>query len=122
MQRIANAYFQSDLQSNVLLSHFNDTIVLRLQVPAGHYLVLGRVTVRNFDEAQNATARLTAQDGAQVIDQTDVRLGHFEGIFHNDFLMLRLVSKSKASWSCQLRWTSSICNAPPSTGRQASAR
>jgi hypothetical protein len=86
MKRITKAYFRFNLESLVVLDpNFNDTIVLKLSLPAGHYAVFGKVTIDNADGPQNATARLMAQDGAELIDQTNVRLGHFEGIFHNSF-------------------------------------
>src|SRR4051812_47245565 len=78
MKSIANVYFRPEADGFASLSHFNDTIVLRLQLPAGHYAVFGKVTLSAIDSPQNATVRLTAQDGAEVIDQTSVRVGHFE--------------------------------------------
>lgn len=85
MNRIPNVFAASDPSGNVDLSQFNDTIVLRLQLPAGRYAVFGKVTVRNVSEAQDASARLTTRDGAELVDQTNVRLGHSEGLFHNTF-------------------------------------
>lgn len=58
------------------LNNFNDTVIVRLQVRAGKYVIIGRVVVINTDsDPQNASARMTTLDGLQELDRVDVRLG-----------------------------------------------
>jgi hypothetical protein len=58
------------------LSHFNDVTVLRLGVKEeGFYVVYARVGISNDDDSpQNATVRITHDDGAFIVDRVDVRI------------------------------------------------
>jgi hypothetical protein len=78
------AFFNIQDPDVIVLENFNDTVVVRLAVPKGQYVVFGKVSLRNSDgDPQNATARLTSQDGFNIIDQADIRVGRSEGIFHS---------------------------------------
>src|SRR5262249_28263810 len=72
----------------VRLDHFNDTVVLRLIITPGirtddrerYYLIFGRVVIFNADgDNQNATARLTTDDGKTELDRVDTRIAYGRG-------------------------------------------
>ena len=57
------------------LNNFNDEAVLRLAVKEGTYVVFARAGIQNDDGSpQNASARITVRDGADLSDRVDVRL------------------------------------------------
>jgi hypothetical protein len=57
------------------LNNFNDVAVLRLGVKEGTYVGFARVGIQNDDgDSQNATARITLRDGADLSDRVDVRI------------------------------------------------
>src|SRR5437773_12487576 len=59
----------------VHLSNFSDTVVLRVQVPQGKYVVFGKISITNADsDDQNASAQLTSKDGSKIIRNMTVRL------------------------------------------------
>jgi hypothetical protein len=71
------AFVNSD-PNTLPLHNFNDVVVLRLGVKAGTYVVFARVAIQNDDSnPQNASARITLRDGADLSDRVDVRIpGH----------------------------------------------
>lgn len=61
------------------LNGFNDTPTVRIELPSGKWAIFGKVVITNFDGgAQNASAVLLANDGALVLDRTDVRIASSE--------------------------------------------
>ena len=69
-----NAFVNSD-PKDVKLANFGEVAVIRLNVRTGTYLVFGRVTIWNsYVDSQNASAKLTHSDGADIADRADVRL------------------------------------------------
>ncbi|MPR13716.1 hypothetical protein [Microvirga tunisiensis] len=52
------------------LSRFAQTVVIRLRLPPGTYVIHGRVSISNTDpDWQTASAMITASDGAEIIDE-----------------------------------------------------
>jgi hypothetical protein len=70
-----SAFVNSDPSEHYLQNN-NDVVLIRLGLAEpGVYVVFGRVVILNMDgDAQNASARITAQDGADQVDRADVRL------------------------------------------------
>lgn len=57
------------------LHNFNDTIVVKLPLAEGRWVLFGRVVITNWDSTdQNVSAMLRHDDGV-VIDQADARIG-----------------------------------------------
>jgi hypothetical protein len=63
-------------QGNFNLHNFDDVTIFKLIVKErGSYVVFARVVLSNDDsDPQNATVRLTHNDGAFIIDRTDFRM------------------------------------------------
>jgi hypothetical protein len=78
------AFFNTQGPDVIVLDNFTDTVIVRLAIPKGQYVVFGKASLKNANgDAQNATARLTSQGGFNIIDQTDIRVGRDEGILHS---------------------------------------
>jgi hypothetical protein len=65
------------------LHDFNDDVVVRVTLPAmktGAWMLTARVVIVNADDGlQNASARLTTDDGATVLDLVDdIRCGGYD--------------------------------------------
>ena len=100
----------SDLQivksNHIALKSFGDTVVARLRLSAGRYLVCGKAALLNFDgDPQDATVALATRDGAVVLTSMRVRLerngdGHAQSVVaravfdaaDGDFIDLRCTS------------------------------
>jgi hypothetical protein len=60
----------------IFLNNNDDTIIVRLPLPVGSYVIIGKTVLSNNDghDPQNAMARLTTMDGATVLDRADIRI------------------------------------------------
>jgi hypothetical protein len=57
------------------LEHFNDTVIVRLPISAGAYVIIAKTVLRNFDgDSQNAAAYMMMNDGEIELDRADIRL------------------------------------------------
>ncbi len=57
--------------------HKLETVIVEITLPEeGDYVIFGKVSIANWDgDYQDATATLLSKSGAQILDQTVVRLG-----------------------------------------------
>lgn len=57
------------------LGSFNDTVVARLSLERGWYIIHGKVVMQNWDgSSQNASASLRQHDGKVILDRADIRI------------------------------------------------
>jgi hypothetical protein len=58
-----------------LLNNNIDTVVARIQLFSGTWVIFGKVVIANFDgDPQNANAQMLAQDSNIILDQADFRI------------------------------------------------
>jgi hypothetical protein len=61
--------------AGVDLINSNDTIVLRMALPVGNYIIIGKTVIRNVEATEQfASARLTTMDGHTELDSALVRI------------------------------------------------
>jgi hypothetical protein len=78
---MATIAFGTHLDDWYGLNNFTDSEILRLELPAGSYIIFGKTTMWNKDsDHQTATVRLTTttMGGETDLDRADVRLAGSE--------------------------------------------
>jgi hypothetical protein len=60
--------------------NFETTVAVRVRVREGKYVIVGTLTLGNFDgDQQNASAQLRSGDGGTILDQADLRVAGMDG-------------------------------------------
>jgi hypothetical protein len=75
---VATTAFGASNEGGVDLNNSGDTVVVRLTLPVGSFIIFGKTVMSNADgDEQDATARLTTMDGATELDRADIRISGF---------------------------------------------
>jgi hypothetical protein len=72
------------------ISGYAETVVVRLRIRPGNWVVHGRVVLENADsDEQTATVKTTSMNGTNVIDEVNYALPRRQGV-HGGFMVVSL--------------------------------